>query len=47
MGNFKEDVALVEAIVLDRAVKVYKAAHPEWKLIEVLGNDGEIVEIVV
>lgn len=33
--------------ILFRAIKGYKAAHPEWKLIEAHGSNGEIVEIVV
>ena len=33
--------------ILFRAVKVYKAAHPEWKLLEVHSNDGETVEITI
>ena len=32
---------------LFRAVKIYKAAHPEWKLIEVNSHDGEMIEILV
>ncbi len=33
--------------ILFRAIKAYKATHPEWKLIEAHNHDGEIVEIVV
>ena len=32
---------------LFRAIKVYKSAHPEWKLVEVHGHDGDTVEIVI
>lgn len=31
---------------LFRAVKAYKAQHPDWKLIEVQSADGDYIEIV-
>ena len=33
--------------ILFQAIKIYKRDHPEWKLVEVYGQDGETVEIVV
>lgn len=32
---------------LFRAVRSYKAAHPEWTLLEVYSHNGEVVEIIV
>ena len=33
--------------ILFQAIKAYKTNHPEWKLVEVHGHDGETVEIVI
>lgn len=33
--------------MLFRAVKAYKAQHPQWKLVEVRNSNGEYVEIVL
>ena len=33
--------------ILFQAIKAYKANHPEWKLVEVHGHDGETVESVI
>lgn len=33
--------------ILFQAIKTYKLNHPEWKLVEVYGHDGDTVEIVV
>ena len=33
--------------ILFHAIKTYKLNHPEWKLVEVYGHDGDTVDIVV
>lgn len=33
--------------ILFQAIKTYKRNHPEWKLVEVCGQDGETVEIIL
>lgn len=33
--------------LLFQAIKAYKTTHPEWKFIEINGNDGETMEIVI
>ena len=32
---------------LFRAIKAYKKGHPEWKLVEVYGQDSSSVDIVI
>ena len=49
-GSLKEkgmDISAKQLHILFRAIKAYKATHPEWKLVEVHSHDGDTVEVVV
>lgn len=41
------NISSKQLCLLFQAIKMYKQNHPEWKLVEVYGQDGETVEIVV
>lgn len=41
------DISGKQLYILFRAIKTYKAQHPEWILLEAENRDGETVEIII
>lgn len=41
------EISKEQLMELIKVVKDYKKTHPDWKLVEMAGPDGEYVEIII
>ncbi len=41
------DISKEQLVELINVVKDYKKNHPDWKLVEMAGPDGEYVEVII
>ena len=47
LRKYHLEISGEQLYILCRAVKEYKAKHPQWKLVEICDQKGDIVEIVL
>ncbi len=47
LKKYNVSLSRKQLYTLLRAVKAYKAQHPQWKVVEIHSSNGEYVEIVL
>ena len=47
LRKYHAEISGEQLHILFRAIKEYKADHPQWKLVEICDHEGDIIEIVL